>query len=196
MDAMAATVASAMCITSSYVVGLGAQVGPQGRESAMDIPTWLRAVRKERGWSTYKMAEIAGVSEASVVLWEQEKRRPSAPSCWKLAEATGTPVEDVMRMAFGGGGDDEDASDTTMHERRALTGILDVIERIAHEHGSVNAGARAMGMPQATLHNIRKGAEPTLPTLELIAAYKQMPLWKLLREAEEQFEGKMRHRGE
>ena len=49
------------------------------------------------------MAEIAGVSEPSVVLWEQEKRRPSAPSCWKIAQATDTPVQDVMAMAYGNG---------------------------------------------------------------------------------------------
>ena len=64
-----------------------------------------------------------------------------------------------------------------------MNGLLDVIEGIVREEGSVNAAARAIGMPQATLHNIRNGAEPTVSTLELIAAYKRMPLWKLLREA-------------
>ena len=65
----------------------------------MTIALWLRAVRKERGWSTYKLAALAGVSEPIVVLWEQEKRRPSVPSCIKLADATGTPLEEVVRMA-------------------------------------------------------------------------------------------------
>ena len=70
---------------------------------AMDIALWLRAVRKKKGWSTYDMAREAQVSEPAVVLWEQGKRRPSAPSCFKLAEATDTPVQDVMRMAYGDG---------------------------------------------------------------------------------------------
>ncbi len=65
-----------------------------------------------------------------------------------------------------------------------MNGLLDVIEGIVREEGSVNAASRAIGMPQATLYKIHKGAEPTLSTLELIAAYKRMPLWKLLREAQ------------
>jgi len=66
----------------------------------MDIALWLRAVRKERGWSTYKMAEVIGVSEPAVVLWEQGKRRPSVPSCIKIASAMATPVEKVVLMAL------------------------------------------------------------------------------------------------
>ena len=65
----------------------------------MGIALWLRAVRKERGWSTYKMADAVGVSEAIIVRWEQGNRIPSVPSCIKLATATGTPLEDVVRMA-------------------------------------------------------------------------------------------------
>ena len=65
----------------------------------MSIALWLRAVRKERGWSTYKMARDIGVSEPVVVLWEQGKRRPSVPSCIKIASATATPLEEVVRMA-------------------------------------------------------------------------------------------------
>lgn len=66
----------------------------------------------------------------------------------------------------------------------AMNGILDIIKEVVREEGSINAAARAMKMPQATLHNILNGAEPTLATLELIAAYRRMPLWKLLREAQ------------
>jgi len=65
-----------------------------------------------------------------------------------------------------------------------MDGILDIIEGIVREEGSVNAAARAIGMPQATLHSIRNGAEPTLSTLKLIAAYKRQPLWELMRQAE------------
>lgn len=65
-----------------------------------------------------------------------------------------------------------------------MNGLLDVIEGITREEGSVNAAARAIGMPEATLHKIVKGAEPTLSTLQLIAAYKRIPLWKLMREAQ------------
>ena len=65
-----------------------------------------------------------------------------------------------------------------------MDGILDIIEGIVREEGSVNGAARAIGMPQATLHNIMNGAEPTVHTLRLIAAYRRMTLWELMREAE------------
>lgn len=76
------------------------------------------------------------------------------------------------------------ASDGCDKRIEAMNGILHIIGGIVREEGSVNAAARAIGMPQATLHNILNGAEPTVSTLELIAAYKRMPLWKLLRQAE------------
>lgn len=66
-----------------------------------------------------------------------------------------------------------------------MNGLLEIIREVVREEGSVNAAARAMNMPQATLHNILRGAEPTLATLELIAAYRRTPLWKLLRKAEQ-----------
>lgn len=80
---------------------------------AMSIALWLRAVRKERGWSTYKMARIVGVSEPSVVLWEQERRRPSVPSCVKIARATDTPIQEVVLMAMLGDGDGFSGADRT-----------------------------------------------------------------------------------
>jgi len=67
--------------------------------SVMGIALWLRAVRKERDWSTYDMAKAVGVSAPIIVLWQQGKRRPSVPSCIKLAAATGTPLEEIVRMA-------------------------------------------------------------------------------------------------
>ena len=72
--------------------------------SVMGIALWVRAVRKERNWSTYDMAKAVGVSEPLIVLWQQSRRRPSVPSCIKLAAATGTPLEEIVLMA---GGDEE-----------------------------------------------------------------------------------------
>ena len=65
----------------------------------MGIALWVRAVRKERDWSTYDMAKAVGVSAPIIVLWQQGKRRPSVLSCIKLAAATGTPLEEIVRMA-------------------------------------------------------------------------------------------------
>lgn len=61
----------------------------------------------------------------------------------------------------------------------------EIIEGLVREHGSVNAAARAIGMPQDTLHKLYNGAPyPRLETLELLARAKNMPLWKLVREIE------------
>lgn len=67
-----------------------------------------------------------------------------------------------------------------------MTGLLKVIEELKKEHGSINAAARAMDMPQATLHNMAKGLEePRLENLRKIARARRMPLWKLVREIEQ-----------
>ena len=63
-----------------------------------------------------------------------------------------------------------------------MSGLLEMIEELKEEYGSINAAARAIGMPQATLHNIARGAEPTVDSLRLIAEAKRVPLWKLVRE--------------
>ncbi|KKK76467.1 hypothetical protein LCGC14_0981650 [marine sediment metagenome] len=57
-----------------------------------------------------------------------------------------------------------------------------ILEGLKKDHGSINAAARAMGMPQATLHNI-VGGEGTarLDQLQLIARDRKMPLWELVR---------------
>ena len=68
----------------------------------MSISHWLREMLKEYE-SSYEMALALGVREPTLNRWLNGKRTPSASSCIKLAEATDTPVEDVMRMAYGDG---------------------------------------------------------------------------------------------
>ena len=65
-----------------------------------------------------------------------------------------------------------------------MSGLLEIIEELKGRHGSINAAARAMGMPQATLHAIYKGEEPRMANLEIIARYRRQPVWKLMREIE------------
>lgn len=62
-----------------------------------------------------------------------------------------------------------------------MSGLLELIEELKKEHGSINAAARAMGMPQATLHALYKGEEPKVETLRIIARYRRQPLWKLVK---------------
>lgn len=66
----------------------------------MGISQWLREMLRKYG-STYDMALALGVREPTLNRWMNGRRVPSASSCLKLAEATGTPVQDVIRMAYG-----------------------------------------------------------------------------------------------
>lgn len=70
-------------------------------EEVMGIPEWLRGMLKEYG-TTYDMARALDLREPTLNRWMNGRRIPSAPSCIKLAEATGTPVEQVLQMAYGG----------------------------------------------------------------------------------------------
>ncbi|TEU01989.1 MAG: XRE family transcriptional regulator [Dehalococcoidia bacterium] len=70
----------------------------------MSIPEWLKGMLKEgRYRSVYEMSHALNVPQPTVHRWLTGQTTPSAPYCWKLAEATGTPVQDVMRMAYGDG---------------------------------------------------------------------------------------------
>ena len=67
----------------------------------------------------------------------------------------------------------------------AMTNLPEMIGELKEEYGSINAAARALGMPQATLHKVYKGEEdPRLQTLRLIARHRRQPLWKLIRDLE------------
>ncbi len=70
----------------------------------------------------------------------------------------------------------------------SVMGIPQIIEGLRQRYGSVNAAARAMGMPEATLHRLHTGERdnPTLETLRRIADGLDVPLSTLI----EQMDGK------
>lgn len=70
----------------------------------MGISTWLREMLKEgRYKNAVKMAEAFGVTEPAVIYWLHGQRRPSVNSCRRIAEATDTPIAEVVLMATIGG---------------------------------------------------------------------------------------------
>ena len=76
----------------------------------MGIPTWLRGVMKERGYTgVRRTAKVLGVNYASFDRWLNGVTTPSIPSCRKLSAATGTPLREIVLMAALG---DEDTRDT------------------------------------------------------------------------------------
>lgn len=62
-------------------------------------------------------------------------------------------------------------------------GIPRIVEGLRQRYGSVNAAARALGMPEVTLHRLGTGERPnpTLKTLRKIAHGLDMPLVDLIR---------------
>lgn len=66
----------------------------------MSISAWLRGMLEDGTYrSTYDMADAFATSEPNIVRWIKEQVRPSIPSCIKMSEATGTPLEEVVLMA-------------------------------------------------------------------------------------------------
>ena len=73
-------------------------------ERAMSIPEWLEGMLESGRYRSLRhMARELEVSPQDLSRWLNRKRTPSAPSCIRLAQATGTPVQDVMWMAYGDG---------------------------------------------------------------------------------------------
>lgn len=63
----------------------------------------------------------------------------------------------------------------------------EIVEGLVKEYGSLNAAARVMGMPQATLHRICNGQRnPSIDSLRFFAHVLNMPLWKLVRRMEQE----------
>ena len=70
----------------------------------MGIPEWLQGMRNSGRYRSLRhMARELGISAQDLSRYINGKRTPSAPYCIKLAEATGTPVEEVLDMAYGDG---------------------------------------------------------------------------------------------
>lgn len=66
----------------------------------MNIPQWLRGMLKAKRYrSTYDMSLQWGIPEPTISRWMNGQRSPSVSYCIKLAELTGTSVEDIVRMA-------------------------------------------------------------------------------------------------
>ena len=73
--------------------------------SVMSIPEWLEGMLKDKRYrSKQAMADAFGLTEAAIVNYTKGRRNPDAPSCLKMADATGTDVREVLEMAHGGNG--------------------------------------------------------------------------------------------
>lgn len=56
----------------------------------------LPRLRKDRGWSQEKLAEILGVSRQTIISIEKEKFDPSLPLAFEIAKAFECAIEDIF----------------------------------------------------------------------------------------------------
>lgn len=61
----------------------------------MSFPENLYKLRKEKGLSQKKLAEMAGLSQAAIYYWEKGERKPKSEQLLKLAEALETLPGDL-----------------------------------------------------------------------------------------------------
>lgn len=64
-----------------------------------------------------------------------------------------------------------------------IMSVPQLIEGLVQKYGSVNAAARACGMPEGTMHKLHRGERPnpTLDTLRLIAHGYGQPVTEIVR---------------
>ena len=58
----------------------------------MDFSEQLRSLRTQKGISQQKLADLSGISQASIYQWEKGTRKPKYEQLQKLAKALGTTV--------------------------------------------------------------------------------------------------------
>lgn len=55
----------------------------------------IRALRQERGWTQYQLAQTVGVHPQAVYLWESGRRTPHVSQMRKLGHAFGMCSDDI-----------------------------------------------------------------------------------------------------
>lgn len=60
---------------------------------------WLRTIMHQRGLNASQLSVVIEVSHPTVGRWLKGEDIPSAKSCGKLAELTGTPVSRILALA-------------------------------------------------------------------------------------------------
>ena len=65
----------------------------------MTIGQKIKELRKERGWSQYKLAEKAGVPRTSLASWELDRTVPKTEFILKLTRALNITVEELYQAA-------------------------------------------------------------------------------------------------
>lgn len=62
----------------------------------MDFSTRLRELRTEKGISQKKLADLAGISQASIFYWEKGTRKPKLEQLYRVASALGVSPNDFF----------------------------------------------------------------------------------------------------
>jgi len=64
----------------------------------MSLGSKIRALRKERGWTSEYLAEISGCTQSTISEIENDKRSPQYDTLEKIAKAFQLPLIDILPL--------------------------------------------------------------------------------------------------
>ena len=82
----------------------------------MSLGSKIRALRKERGWTSEYLAEISGCTQSTISEIENDKRSPQYDTLEKIAKAFQLPLIDILPLEAHTG-----KMDFTEEEKRLIS---------------------------------------------------------------------------
>jgi putative transcriptional regulator len=73
-----------------------------GRNTIPSLSSRIRELRESKGWTRDQLAIAAGTSSHSIAKLEQGVRAPSLELAWRVAQAFGCSLDDLVRPAASG----------------------------------------------------------------------------------------------
>ena len=93
--------------------------------------TNLRRIRKQERLTMKDLADLSGVSESAIGMYETGKRKPSFEVLLRLSEALGCTVDELVREKEKSPSEEDELADLLriLKDREDLRALLDVSSR-------------------------------------------------------------------
>lgn len=87
----------------------------------------LRALRKSRGYSQEKFAQVINSNQANVTAWERNTRTPTLKTIKEIADVFNVPVSTLLPL--GDLGNDEDSDRELLDYIRSNKMVLEIVDK-------------------------------------------------------------------